>query len=658
MEHASLLAVAVPVLVVALAVVLVCLRLRVAPVAGLLVAGALIGPSGLGWLPDVAMVHQVADLGVMLLLFGIGLELSRDRLRGLGRALGVAGPLQTLGTAALAGGAALALGVPPREAVVLGWVVCLSSTALVLKIYGDRNELGSLHGRTAFAILIFQDLLIVPLLLLVPVMGGADSGANGGEMALRFFAGVAVLAAVVAVGRKGAGRVLRAAARGRSREASVLGALTLCLGLAWVSERVGLSPALGAFLGGFLLAESEFSHQALADVLPLREVFASLFFVSVGMLLDLDALGANLGVALGATGVVVLLKATAAALAVAALGVPRRTAMLAGLGLAQVGEFSFVLLESARGVGVVAVERYQLLLSVAALSMLATPALISVAPWLVDRLFRSREGVPAGEPEARPGAERGPQVLVVGYGVNGEILARILHQTGIRYVVLDADPLRVARGRAAGEPIHFGDATRREVLESAGAAGIEAAVLAISDPGAVRAALRALRALAPRAQILIRTRHLQEIEALERLGATRVVAEEYETAIEIYTWVLERFHVPRNVVRAQTRVLRGEDYRMLRESGLPTEAARAIGEILAAGTTDLYRVSSGDVAVGRTLADLDLRRRTGATVLSVVRDGAPVSGQVADHRLDEGDTVVLVGAHAEIDAAFALLAGE
>ena len=217
MEHASLLAVAVPVLVVALAVVLVCLRLRVAPVAGLLVAGALIGPSGLGWLPDVAMVHQVADLGVMLLLFGIGLELSRDRLRGLGRALGVAGPLQTLGTAALAGGAALALGVPPREAVVLGWVVCLSSTALVLKIYGDRNELGSLHGRTAFAILIFQDLLIVPLLLLVPVMGGADSGANGGEMALRFFAGVAVLAAVVAVGRKGAGRVLRAAARGRSR---------------------------------------------------------------------------------------------------------------------------------------------------------------------------------------------------------------------------------------------------------------------------------------------------------------------------------------------------------------------------------------------------------------------------------------------------------
>jgi len=655
MPHPSLLAIAVPVLVVALAVVLVCLRLRVAPVAGLLVAGALIGPSGLGWLRDVDVVHQVADLGVMLLLFGIGLELSRDRLRGLGRALGVAGPLQSFGTAALAGALAFAIGAPPREAVVLGWVVCLSSTALVLKIYGDRDELRSLHGRTAFAILIFQDLLIVPLLLLVPVMGGAESAAGGGEMALRFLAGVAVLAAVVAVGRRGAGRMLQAAARGRSREASVLGALALCLGLAWVSERVGLSPALGAFLGGFLLAESEFAHQALADVLPLREVFASLFFVSVGMLLDLDTLGANLGVALGATGVVVLLKAAAAAVAVAALGVPRRTALLAGLGLAQVGEFSFVLLESAKGLGVVDAERYQLLLSVAALSMLATPALIGIAPRLVDGLSRRRVGAAASEGDTAPG--RGPQVLVVGYGVNGEILARILRQAGIRYAVLDADPARVARGHAAGEPIHFGDATRREILESVGAAGVEAAVLAISDSAAARGALRALRALAPRAQIVVRTRHLQEIEALERLGATRVIAEEYETAIEIYTWVLERFHVPRNVVRAQTRVLRGEDYRMLRETGLPTEAARAIGEILAAGTTDVYRISAGDAAVGRTLADLDLRRRTGATVLSVVRGEAPVPGQVADHRLEEGDTVVLVGAHAEVDAAFELLSG-
>lgn len=656
MPHTSVLALAVPVLAVALGVVLLCLRLRIAPVAGLLLAGTLIGPSGLGWLTDVAAVHQVADIGVMLLLFGIGLELSRERLRGLGRALGIAGPLQTTVTAALAAALAFAIGAGPREALVLGWVVCLSSTALVLKIYGDRDELRTLHGRTAFSILIFQDLLIVPLLVLVPVLGGTEGTAGVGQVALRLLAGVGVLALVSIVGRKVAGRLLAAAARGRSREASVLGALTVCLGLAWISERVGLSPALGAFLGGFQLAESDFAHQALADVLPLREVFASLFFVSVGMLIDLEALAANAGVALAGTLAVVVLKAAAATLAVAALRVPRRTALLAGVGLAQVGEFSFVLLDSARGAGIVAVDRYQQVLSIAALSMLATPLLISLAPRLLDR--RTRRAAPPRE--GADGARSGPapQVLVVGYGANGEILARILRQTGIRYSLLDADPSRVRKGQAAGEPIHFGDATRVEVLESARAAEIEVAVLAISDPAAARAALRALRSLAPRAQIVVRTRHVQEIGALERLGAARVIAEEYETAIEIYTWVLERFHVPRNVVRSQTRLLRGEDYRMLRETAVPEDAARAIGEILAAGTTELYRVAAGDAAVGRTLAELDLRRRTGATVLSVVRGDRPASGQVAELRLEAGDTVVLVGAHAEIEAAFALLAGE
>jgi len=473
---------------------------------------------------------------------------------------------------------------------------------------------------------------------------------------LRLLAGVGALALVALVGRRVAGRLLAAAARGRSREASVLGALAVCLGLAWISERVGLSPALGAFLGGILLAESDFAHQALADVLPLREVFASLFFVSIGMLIDLEALADNAGVALVGTLAVVLLKASAATLAVAALGVPRRTALLAGVGLAQVGEFSFVLLESARGVGVVAVDRYQLLLSIAALSMLATPLLIALAPRLIDR----RSGRATSARDEGDGALAGPapQVLVVGYGANGEILARILRQTGIRYSLLDADPVRVSKGQAAGEPIHFGDATRIEVLESARAAEIEVAVLAISDPVAARAALRALRTLAPRAQVVVRTRHVQEIEPLERLGAARVIAEEYETAIEIYTWVLERFHVPRNVVRSQTRLLRGKDYRMLRETEVPEEAARVIGEILAAGTTELYRVSTGDAAAGRTLAELDLRRRSGATVLSVARGDRPVAGQLAEVRLEVGDTVVLVGAHAEIEAAFALLAGE
>lgn len=654
MEHPSILSVAVPVLAVAVGVVLVCLRLRVAPVAGLLVAGAVIGPSGLALLPEVEAVHEVAELGVMLLLFGIGLELSRERLRGLGRALAIGGPVQTGATTLVAAALALALGAPPREALVIGWVVCLSSTALVLKLYGDRDELQSLHGRSAFAILIFQDLLIVPLLVLVPVLGG-DTAAGAGAVLLRLALGLGALAIAIFASRRLASRVLGAAARGRSHEASVLGALAVCLGLAWLSEKVGLSPALGALLGGMLLADSDYAHQALSDVVPLREVFASLFFVSVGMLVDLDALARDAALALGATAAIVLLKAGLGALAVGALGAPRRSALLAGLGLAQIGEFSFVLLQIARGHEVVAEERYQLLLSVAALSMIATPLVVASAPRLVDALLRRRE---EPSPTASAAAARAPQVVVVGYGKNGEILARILRRTGIRYALLDADPERVERARAEEEPIHFGDATRREVLEATGVTGAQVVVFAISDPLAVRAALRAVREVAPRAQVLVRTRHVHEIEPLERLGAARVVAEEYETAIEIYTWVLERFHVPRNVIRAQTRALRGEDYRMLREPALPEGVSRALAEILVAGTTDLYRLAPDSPAVGRTLAELDLRRATGATVLAVVRGEAPVHGPVAELRLEAGDTVVLVGAHAEIEAAFALLGGE
>ncbi len=655
MEHVSVLSVAVPILAVAVAVVLVCLRLRIAPVAGLLVAGAVIGPSGLGWLTEVGTVRAVAELGVMLLLFGIGLELSRERLRGLGRALAIGGPLQAVATTLAAAAVALLSGAPPREALVIGWVVCLSSTALVLKLYGDRGELQSLHGRSAFAILIFQDLLIVPLLVLVPVLGrGAAAGV--GSVFLRLAAGMAVLALVYFAGTKLVGRLLAAAARGRSREASVLGALTVCLGLAWTSEQVGLSPALGAFLGGLLLAESDYAHQALADVVPLREVFASLFFVSVGMLVDLGKLAGNVGFVLAATVAVVALKAVMASVAVLAIGMPRRSALLGGLGLAQVGEFSFVLLELALRHGIVAEARYQLLLSVAALSMIATPLLIAVAPRLVDGVLGRRRG--AAEAPRAEVVGRAPQVVVLGYGANGEILARILSQTGIPYAVLDGDPERVRKGRSEGEPILFGDAARAESLEAAGVGSAKVVVFAISDPLAVRSGLRAVLELAPRAQVLVRTRHVREIEPLERLGAARVVAEEYETAIEIYTWVLERFHIPRNVIRAQTRVLRGEDYRMLRESDLPEGISRTIAEILAAGTTDLYRIQPNGAAVGTTLATLDLRRRSGATVLAVVRGEAPVAGTLADLPLEAGDTVVLVGAHSEIEAAFAILAGE
>ncbi|HSM14943.1 MAG TPA: NAD-binding protein, partial [Thermoanaerobaculia bacterium] len=250
-----------------------------------------------------------------------------------------------------------------------------------------------------------------------------------------------------------------------------------------------------------------------------------------------------------------------------------------------------------------------------------------------------------------------PQVLVVGYGANGEILAGILRESGIRYAIVDADSGRVRRGIAAGEPILLGDVTRQEILEHAGAAAARVVVLAISDPAAVRIAVGHVRRLAPAAQVVVRTRHLRDIEALERAGADRVVAEEYESAIEIYTWVLERMHVPRNVVMAHTKVLRGEDYALLRGAAESSGVSRAVAEALAFGTTDVFRLVEGSFAAGRTIGELDLRRRSGATVVAVVREESPHLTPAADFGLLPGDQLVLVGAHQQIERAFDLLAG-
>ena len=441
-----------------------------------------------------------------------------------------------------------------------------------------------------------------------------------------------------------------AAARGRSREAFLLGAVGLCVASAWLTERLGLSAALGAFLAGLLLADSEYAHQALAEVMPLREVFASVFFVSVGMLVDLGFVARHPGMTLLATAGAIALKAVVAGGAVAILGLPGRTAIVAGLGLAQIGEFSFVLLELGRGHGIVSAETYQLLLATAALSMLVTPALIAAAPAVATHVTRAGESSPE-PPQAAPKR----QVLIVGYGANGEILARILRESGIRYTIVDADAERVRRGRAAGEPMLFGDATRPEILRHAGVEQARIVVLAISDLRAVATAVGLVRTLAPGAQILARTRRLREAMSILRAGADRVVAEEYESAIEIYTWVLDQLHVPRNVIAAHTKVLRGEDYRMLRGGVMPEGISRAVAEALAGGTTDVFRVTEDSAAAGRDLRELDLRQKTGATVLAVVRDEKPHVTPRADFRLEVGDALVLVGAHAQIEDAFALL---
>ena len=655
MELENLLQDSVILLASAVAVLLITARLRIPPVVALLLTGLLIGPSAFGWIADSEEVEVFAEIGVVLLLFVIGLELSLERLRDFRRPFLLGGSVQVSVTAALATGASLALGFAMNRAIFFGFVIALSSTAIVLKLYGDRRETDTPQGRTVLGILLFQDFLIVPMIVLVPVLAG-EVGASPMGLLLRFGGSLAAIGAIVVVARRIAPSLFDRIARTRSRETFVLGSLGICLALAWATHALGFSIALGAFVAGLLVSETEYSHQAIADVAPFRDLFASVFFISIGMLVDLRFAVSHWPAILGLAAAVVVVKSLVAGGAVAVVGLPARIRIMVGFSLAQVGEFSFVLMEVGRAHGLLETQAYQVLLSSVVLTMLATPLLVHQGP-TAARVWVRLWGAPANRDLEEKAAAIQDHVIILGFGAGGQLLAQVLREARIPYVIVELNSETVKRGRRKGEPIFYGDAARQDVLEYAGIDRARLVVFAISDPDALRQAVRAARELNPAVEIVVRTRRITEIEQLRILGADEVVAEEFETAIEIFTLVLERYHVPRNVVRAQTRVLRGEGYQMLRSPGRGKGVSAAVLDALEAGTTDIFRLEPGSPVAGRSLGDLDLRRRTGVTVLAVVREEEPQPNPAADTILEAGDDLVLVGGHAEIDRAFDLLGG-
>lgn len=641
---------AVLVLGASVVVLLVCHRLRLPPLVGLLLSGVLIGPSGLGLISRQEEVEVLAEIGVVLLLFSIGLEFDLARLRGLGRAFLAGGAAQATFTSLAAAGVALAAGVPPRTALFLGWVIALSSTAVVFKIYAERRETTTPHGQTAVGILLFQDLLVVPFLALVPLLAGTR-GVAPSAIAIRLGGAILAAAALVAVARFVTPALLRRFVGTRVREILLLGALALCLALAWATETLGLGLALGAFLAGLLIAETEYRTQVIADVGPLRDVLTSLFFLSVGMLVDLSFLARH-AVPIATLAIAILIgKSVIAAAATMLLRLPLRTAVLVGAALAPVGEFAFVLLRAGHEFRLVDPFIYQVLLASILLTLLASPGLISVAPQVARWLARFERRPLAEE----PGETAQDHVVIVGYGVSGQLLARVLSSASIRHRVVELNGALVRRARMAGEPVLFGDAVRREVLEEAGVERARVLVLAISDPEASRRVVEAARQLNPDLRILVRSRQVREIEELRKRGADDVIADEFETAIELFTRVLASYHVPRNVIRAETRALRGEGYEMLRAPRIGEGVSDAVLSALEAGTTDLYRIAETSPATGATLRSLDLRGRTGATVIAVVHGDAPETNPSPDRPLAAGDCLVLVGSHAEIESAFQAL---
>jgi CPA2 family monovalent cation:H+ antiporter-2 len=635
------------VLVYALAVVLLMVgaRLRVPSIVALIIAGVIAGPAGIGLMKSQEDVDLLAEIGVALLLFTAGLEFSLNELRRSWRSLLSGGLAQVFLTVVAIGGLiALTAGGPFTRLWIVGLFVALSSTAVVLKELARHNQLHSPHGKITVGVLLLQDFVVIAILATVPTFLG--QGLARGGVASSLVNLLVVSGTILLIGRVLLPRLLRTAAA-LSREAFALSVLLASVGTAYLAQILGLPMAAGAFLGGLILAEGEFSHQVHADVRPLRDLLASLFFVSVGMLIDVRAMAPVLPIVVVVAVGVVIIKVAVAFGALTATSAPPRVAMAAALALAQIGEFSFVLGRAALDGGVITPEWRQVLLGASVLTMAATPFLIGAAPAIAARLVGERSSAPPTLAAHRDTLK--DHVIILGFGIGGQLVAQSLAELSVPHVVLELNGATVRHAVARGVNIHYADVSAPEPLEAAGVARAAAVVALLSDPDASERAIKAVRSFNPQVPVIARTRYRLEAERLTRAGATLAVAEELEASLELLTQLLMRLHMPGNVVETLAdnyrRVLGAATGRPVRAPAVPFDQMPK--EIIDAPVSS-FRLNADAWASGHSLQELNLRARTGATVLAVRRAGSTTTSPDGSFRLQANDDVFLLGDDSDV----------
>jgi len=550
-------------------VLFVCHQIRIPPIVGFIITGLLIGPHGLALIKSIDEVEFLADIGIVFLLFTIGIEFSIKNLLQIKKSALLGGSLQVFMTVLITYLIARQLGFQFDVSIFLGFLIALSSTAIVLNILQTRAEIDSPHGRTTFSILIFQDIIIVPMMLFTPYLSGTTGNA-GVSFLLLLLKGIGIILLVYISAKWIVPKVLYQITKTRIRELFLLVILVICLATVWITSSAGLSLALGAFLAGLIISNSEYSHDALSNILPLRDIFLSFFFISIGMLLDIEFV-IKQPVFLGLITLGILsLKTVIAGFITILLGHPLRQGILVGLTLSQVGEFSFILSKTGIEFGLLSGNNYQLFLSVSILTMAVTPFIIALAPKIADRILMIKlpkkliSGLNPEKETKEP--KKQDHLIIIGYGVNGRNLARAAKEAHIPYMIIEMNPETVRTEKAIGEPIQYGDATNDSLLKNANIKEAKIIVVAISDPTATNRITRMARRLNPAIYIIVRTRFLQEIKPLYTLGADEVIPEEFETSVEIFTRVLLKYLVPRDAINKFIAEVRTDNYEMFRSA--------------------------------------------------------------------------------------------
>ncbi|KJS86217.1 MAG: potassium transporter KefB [Peptococcaceae bacterium BICA1-8] len=628
-------------------------KLRIPAILGFFVTGALAGPYGLQLVKNVHEVEVLAEIGVILLLFSIGIEFSLGQLVKIKRLVLWGGGLQVVATIIFASLFGLLFGLPWGESIFIGFLVALSSTAIVLKILQNSGEVNTPHGNNILGILIFQDIIIVPMLLLLPLLAGTSQNIFM-DMGILVIKGVVVLLLAIIAAKWVVPYILHNSAKSKNSELFLLSIIAICLTIAWLTSQAGLSLALGAFLAGLIISETEYSHQALGNIIPFRDAFTSVFFVSIGMLLNINVFLDIPLLVLGLTLLVILIKIALIILIILIfLKYPIRSAILAGLSLAQIGEFSFILSQAGIKNGLLANNHYQIFIAVSILSMTLTPYLIMFSPKIAGYISNLPFLDTIRDKNFNESEEKVTitnHLIIVGFGLNGRHLKRVAEKTNIPYIVLEVNPETVRTEKQKGTPIYYGDPSQDVILEHVNIKEARAAVIAISDSAATQRIVDAIRKRNPHMYILARTPYLQEVKTLYTLGASEVITQEYETSIEIFYRVLVNYLVPQDEIEAIIHDIRSDGYEMLRDlsTDIQKESTTKLDLYLSDVEISTLRVIPSSFLVNKTLMEVNLRKNHGVTILALRRDKKMIPNPHGTTKILEGDLIMVLGAPQDI----------
>lgn len=678
--EAELILAIVIVLTCAIGVLFIGKRLRIPFIIGYFITGVIVGPFGLHLITE-DQVSILAELGVILLMFTIGLEIPLKSLLSMKKVVLIGGGLQLILTTGAVWVIMVSAGFSSSVALFIGFLVAHSSTAIIMNIYQKSGEIDTQHGKIALGLLIFQDLNVVPMMMLVPLLAGTADTDFAGSM-LTFLIGMVILIAILIAAVYLVPKFLQRVALTRSSELFIMAIVLICFGIAWIMSLNGVSLALGAFLAGVAISGSDYSHEVIGQVMPIRDLLTSFFFVSIGMMLNLTYLSEHLLLILVVSVLLLLGKTMINIISVRVIGISAGVAILSAIGLSQVGEFSFILGSTGLTAGILSQNMYQVFLAISIVTMAITPFIVAAAPGISKSITarlpdKYKNG---GDLDMLGEKMQDGHVIIVGYGLGGKYVGRALKKMDIPYTILELNPDTVVREKKRGENIIYGDACHESILEYAGIRKAQTIVISISIMDSIKGIITIARRMNPKISIITRSRYISETRELYKLGADEVIVDEKEAALQIFRRILANQQVPVQDLEIYSQQVRSEVYDQYLDNadrGLtPGKKARRGGgrvldairlrakhadEMISTSKTfvEQIRIGKDCDCAGKRLCDLHLRMNYGVSVIAVRRAGQKeaIVSPDGETLLNEGDTVVVIGDREDI-ATMTLLFNE